>query len=90
MSQIRVSPDQLRQLSGQFKTASQDSQNIMGNLESSVNNMQGEWEGATQQQFLQEFGQWKASMNQFTQLLDNISQELNNYATKLESIDSGG
>ncbi len=90
MSQIMVSPDQIRQLSGQFQQASQDSQNILGNLQNSVNNMQGEWEGMAQQQFFQEFEQWKASMTQFTQLLDTIVQGLNDYAMRLEAANSGG
>lgn len=90
MSQIMVSPDQIRQLSGQFQQASQDSQNILGGLQNAVNNMQGEWEGAAQQQFFQEFEQWKASMTQFTQLLDNIVQGLNEYAARLDAANTGG
>jgi WXG100 family type VII secretion target len=90
MSQIRISPDQVRQMSGQFRQASQDSQNILGNLTNAVNNMQGEWEGMTQQRFFQEFEQWKASMGQFTQLLDSVSQQLDALATRFESVDSGG
>ena len=90
MSQIRVSPDQVRQMSGQFKQASQDSQQILGNLANSVNNMQGQWEGMTQQKFFQEFEQWKSSMNQFTQLLDSVSHQLDDLATRFETIDAGG
>jgi WXG100 family type VII secretion target len=90
MSQIRISPDQVRQMSGQFRQASQDSQNILGNLTNAVNNMQGEWEGMTQQRFFQEFEQWKASMSQFTQLLDSVSQQLDALAARFETVDSGG
>jgi WXG100 family type VII secretion target len=90
MTQIRILPDQVRQVSAQFKQASQDSQQIMNNLTSTLNGMQGDWEGMTQQRFYQDFEQWKASMNQFAQLLDGIGQQLDAYAARVESVDQGG
>jgi len=90
MSQIRISPDQVRQMSGQFKQASQQSQQIMSNLQNTVNSMQGDWEGMTQQRFYQEFEQWKASMTQYSQLLDNIGQQLDAIAARFQQIDTGG
>ena len=90
MSRIKISPEQVRQLSGQFKQASQESQQIFNNLSSSVNNIQGEWEGVTQQRFFQEYEQWKTSMSQFVQLLDSIGAQLDTVAARFESVDSGG
>ncbi|HET6261504.1 MAG TPA: WXG100 family type VII secretion target [Chloroflexia bacterium] len=90
MSRIKISPEQVRQLSGQFKQASQESQQIFNNLSSSVNNIQGEWEGVTQQRFFQEYEQWKTSMSQFVQLLDSIGAQLDTVAARFENVDSGG
>lgn len=90
MSRIKISPEQVRQLSGQFKQASQESQQIFNSLSSSVNNVQGEWEGVTQQRFFQEYEQWKTSMSQFVQLLDSIGAQLDTVAARFESVDSGG
>lgn len=87
MSQIRVSPDQIRQLSAQFKQSSQQSNQIMSNLQNTLNGMQGEWEGMTQQRFFQEFEQWKAAMTQYCQLLDTIGQQLDTYAARVEQND---
>lgn len=90
MSRIKVAPEQIRQLSAQFRQASQQSQQISSNLTNVVNQMQGEWEGMTQQRFFQEYELWKTSMAGFVQQLDSVAQQLDAVATRFETIDSGG
>lgn len=89
MARINVSPEQVRQVSGQFKQASQESQQIFNNLTTTINNMQGEWEGVAQQRFYQEYDQWKNSMGQFVQMLDSIGTQLEAIATRFETVDAG-
>jgi WXG100 family type VII secretion target len=90
MANIKISPDQVRQMSNQFKQASEQSRQMLATLNSSVDGAQGQWEGMTQQRFFQEYEQWKASMTQFAQQLDDISNQLNSVATRFETIDTGG
>ncbi len=77
-------------MSGQFKQAGEQSRQMLSTLNSSVEGMQGEWEGMTQQRFFQEYEQWKSSMTQFAQQLDDISHQLDSVAARFETIDTGG
>jgi WXG100 family type VII secretion target len=90
MARIKITPEQVRQMSNQFKQAGEQSRQMLATLNTSVETAQGEWEGITQQRFFQEYEQWKASMTQFAQQLEDISGQLNNVATRFETIDAGG
>jgi len=89
MARIKITPDQVRQVGGQFKQASQQSQEMVGRLQSTMNSMEGEWEGLTKERFYQEFQQWRTSMNQFVELLNNIGQQLDAIAARFEAADQG-
>ena len=88
MSRIKIAPEQVRQMANQFRDASQQSQQMFSNLTNTVNGMQGEWEGMTQQRFFQEFEAWKNAMTQFIQLLDSVAQQLEATAARFEEIDA--
>lgn len=90
MARIKITPEQVRQVSSQFKTASDQSRQMVSQLQSTISGMQPEWEGMTQQRFYQEFEQWKTSMNQFVVLLNNIGSQLDQIAGRFESADSSG
>ncbi len=90
MARIKITPDQVRQMSSQFKQAGEQSRQMLATLNSSVEGMQADWEGMTQQRFFQEYEQWKASMTQFAQQLDDISSQLNGVAARFDTIDTGG
>jgi len=84
MSRITISPEQIRQVSNQFKNAGQQSQQTFSQLTNMVNGMQGEWEGMTKERFFQEFEQWKSAMTQFIQLLEDMSRQLDAAALRGE------
>jgi WXG100 family type VII secretion target len=77
----------VRQVSAQFKQASQQSSEMVTRLQQTVSNMQSEWEGMTQQRFFQEFTQWQTSMRQFVELLNGIGTQLDAIAQKFETVD---
>lgn len=89
MGRIKVTPDQIRQMSAQFKQAGEQSRQMLSTLNTTVDGMQPEWEGMTQQRFFQEYEQWKASMTQFAQQLEDISQQLDTVAARFETVDTG-
>ena len=89
MARIRITPDQVRQVGSQFKQASQQSNEMVGRLQSTMSGMEGEWEGLTKERFYQKFQQWRTSMNQFVELLNGIGQQLDSIAARFEAADQG-
>ena len=87
MVRIRVTPEQVRQVSGQFKQASNESQQLVSRLQQAVNGLQGEWEGMTKERFYSDFQQWQTSMRNFVELLNSISQQLDAIAARFEAAD---
>lgn len=87
MARIKITPDQVRQVGGEFKQASQQSQEMVGRLQNTMGGMEPEWEGLTKQRFYQEFQQWRTSMNQFVELLNGIGQQLDAIAARFEAAD---
>jgi WXG100 family type VII secretion target len=87
MARIKITPDQVRQVGNQFKQASQQSNEMVSQLQNTMSGMEGEWEGLTKQRFYQEFQQWRTSMNQFVELLNGIGQQLDAIAARFEAAD---
>lgn len=87
MARIKITPDQIRQVGNQFKQASQQSNDMVSKLQSTMSGMEGEWEGLTKQRFYQEFQQWRTSMNQFVELLNGIGQQLDTIAARFQAAD---
>ncbi|MDH7578617.1 MAG: WXG100 family type VII secretion target [Bacillota bacterium] len=87
MVKILITPEQVRQVSAQFKQASQQSQEMVTRLQNQVNSLQPEWAGLTKERFYQEFTQWQATMRQFVDLLNGIGQQLDAIAQKFETVD---
>jgi WXG100 family type VII secretion target len=87
MARIRVTPDQVRQVGGQFKQASTQSQEMVTRLQNTMTQLSPEWEGMSQQRFFQQYEQWRTSMNNYVQMLQQISQELEAIAVRFEQAD---
>ena len=88
VSAISVTPEQLRASAKVYMNASQDIQQQMQRVQSENNNMASEWKGQAFQAYLQQFEQLKGNVNQMTQLLEQINQQLDNYANTVEQRDS--
>jgi len=87
MARIHIDPQQVRSVASTFKQKSQESQQMISQLENQINSMQAEWEGMSAQKFYGDFEQWRSSMKQFTQILDGIGQQLDQIATRLATAD---
>lgn len=88
MSLIKITPEQVRQVAGQFRQAGERSQEIVASLNTQVSGMESEWAGATKTKFYQEFVQWDAKMREFVQLLAGIGHQLDEIATNFEEADN--
>lgn len=87
MARIKITPQQVRQVSQQFKQSSQQSQEMITRLQSTINGMQSEWEGLTKERFYNEFQQWQQSMKSFVELLNGIGGQLDVIAQRFEEAD---
>lgn len=87
MSEIRVSPEQLRQVASQFKSAGLQSGEMAAQLTGTVHGMEGEWAGVSKDQFFQEYQQWERVMREYINLLDRIGQQLEQVAQRFEEAD---
>lgn len=87
MARIRITPEQVRQVAGQFAQAANQSQEMVTRLTNAVNAMQPEWEGMTSQRFYSDFQQWSTQMTRFVELLNSISTQLNQIADRFAAAD---
>ena len=87
MGRIKISPDQVRGVAGQFRNKSQESGSMAQQLTSAVKGMEAEWEGMAAQRFYGDFSQWQQQMNKYVELLNGIATELDRIANTIEQTD---
>ena len=87
MARILVTPEEVHNVANQFSQASQESQDMIGRLESTMSNLEPQWEGMTKQRFYQEYQNWRNQMRNFVDLLNQISQELHAIADRFAAAD---
>lgn len=86
---IKITPEQMRSVAGEFKASSVQSQEMVSKLTSRIKGMESEWEGLTREQFYHQFTDWQAKMQQFVGVLDHINQQLVAIAARFEEADRG-
>lgn len=89
MVTIRITPERVREVAREFSQASSQSQDMVTRLQSTISNIEGDWEGMTKNRFFSEFQQWQTSMRSFVELLNGIGQQLEEIAVRFEQTDQG-
>lgn len=88
MSQISVTPEQLKQQAQVYLRAKDQ----IDAAKNSVNSMNGqianEWKGQAFQGYLEQYNQLEKHVQQFEQLLQDINQQLNRYADTVAQRDA--
>lgn len=87
MALIRVTPEELRSVAGQFKSSHDEAQSMIQRLASTVTNLDASWDGMASQRFYQNFELWQRKMGEFTGLLDEIGHALVEIAERFEQAD---
>lgn len=87
MASIKISPDQVRSVAGQFQSKSQETGTMVQQLQTAVNSMQSEWQGMASQRFYNDYTQWNQQMQKYVQVLADIGNELTRIANTLEQTD---
>ncbi|MBN1266495.1 MAG: WXG100 family type VII secretion target [Anaerolineales bacterium] len=87
MARILVTPEEVHQVANQFNQASQESEQMVQRLESTVNNLAPNWDGMTSQRFYSDYETWRTSMRQFVEMLGQVSQEMHAIADRFAAAD---
>ena len=88
MSQIRVTPSELKDVARQYDNESQQVIDIIGRLDKMRDHLVGIWEGSSSQAFVGQYEELKPSFNDMARLLNEVSQQLTKSAQILEDTDN--
>jgi WXG100 family type VII secretion target len=88
MSNIRVSPEQVRAVARRFRAESDNCRNMLQRVNSQVNGFQ--WEGLAKQRFMGDYEQWAVKMRSYANQLDSIAQQLETVAVRFAQADQQG
>lgn len=86
--QIRITPDQMRVRANEYRVEADNVQNVIGKMDSLLNTLQGEWEGAASRAYAARFGELRPGFVKARELIDEIARALDNTAASLEDTDS--
>ncbi|MBA2875705.1 WXG100 family type VII secretion target [Thermaerobacillus caldiproteolyticus] len=84
---IRLTPEELRAVARQYNNESSNVTELISRLDNMSSHLQEIWEGASSQAFVQQYHELRPSFEKMAVLLNEISQQLHNSATILESTD---
>jgi WXG100 family type VII secretion target len=87
MSNIRISPEQMRTRAQEFGRDAETFQEQIQTMEQRTNALADEWEGQASQRYIQQFGELKPSFEKMHELMETISQQLNQTAQIMEQTD---
>ena len=84
-SQIRISPDQMRERANSYQTESGNVSEMIGRLDSLL--LLGEWEGSASEAYRERYESLRPAFTQAEELLAEISKALNTTAQNMENVD---
>ena len=87
-NQIRMTPEQMRQRSGEVRSQGQVFQEVINRMQSLITELQTEWEGQASRAFYDQFNRLKPAFNDMRQLIDDIGTQLDSTANAVESLDN--
>ncbi|MBP1903397.1 WXG100 family type VII secretion target [Paenibacillus turicensis] len=87
MAKILITPEEMDRIAGQFTSGAQQSQEISNSLTNAINNMQGQWEGMTQQSFFQRYEEDKKKIEQYIEMLKTVGEDLKKIAERFRMAD---
>lgn len=86
-SQIRITPDQMRSRAGEYDQQASAVGDVISRMDTLLNELQEEWEGASSQAYASRFTELRPSFTQAQQLINDIATSLRNTAQSLEETD---
>lgn len=86
--QIRMTPETMRMRAGEYRTQSQNVDEVIGKMDTLLENLMNEWEGAASEAYAAKFGELRPSFVAAKELIDDIATALDKTAEAVESTDS--
>lgn len=86
--QIRITPDQMRMRANEYRVEAENVQGVIAKMDSLLNQLQGEWEGAASRAYASRFQELRPGFVQAKELIDEIARALDNTASALEQTDA--
>lgn len=86
---IRVTPDQMRASASKFANEAQNLESMLSALKAEISTLSDTWEGVAQVQFAELMDKWNRDVQDITDVLNTISQHLNQAAQGYEEADQG-
>lgn len=86
-SQIRMSPDTMRQRATQYRTEADTVNGVIKKMDSLLSQLQGEWEGEASQSYAQRYAELKPGFQKAEQLIREIATALDSTARIVEDTD---
>jgi uncharacterized protein CA_C3713 len=80
MPAISLTPEQLKSEAQTYTNASEQLKDAINKVSGANGRLQGQWQGAAFQSYLEQFQQLSVSVTQMEQLLESIHAQLNQYA----------
>lgn len=87
MSNIRMSPETMRSRAGEFQRDATEFNELINKMQTRTNALADEWEGQASQKYIQQFGELKPGFDKVHELMETISQQLNQTAQIMEDTD---
>ncbi len=86
--QIRITPDQMRARANEYRVEAEQVQGVIGKMDNLLNQLQGEWEGASSRAYASRFAELRPGFVKARELIDEIARALDNTAARLEETDA--
>ncbi len=87
MSEIRLSPSELREAAEAFTLSSEDGQRALKRLDLAAEKLEGRWTGAASMSFANNYREWRQQMEAFVRLLTTLSTQMKSIADRMEQAD---
>lgn len=85
--QIRITPEQMRSRAGEFRNEGQNFEECILKMQSLIDALQDEWEGAASQGFANQFSSLRPSFDKVRNLIEEIGGQLDSTAAAVENLD---
>lgn len=86
--QIRITPDQMRGRAGEYRTQSQNVEEVISAMDVLMSNLQAEWEGESSAAFADRYTELRPGFIAAKDLIEEIATALDATANDIEELDT--
>jgi len=87
VSEILLSPSELREAAEAFSASSEDGQRALKRLDMATEKLEGRWTGAASMSFANNYRDWRQQMEAFIRVLVTLSTQMRSIADRMEQAD---